>query len=651
MLGGTFEETVQVEKYYTPLVPPNLVWQQYATNQNGYLVTWGNGPTIRVFNPSGNVILNWDAGTPYSHRVEVGRDHFYVYKPTTVTGSGAQDYVWQRVELVSGKTETLIATSEQAFFVCDPERWVIKKSEKEWLLWNEEKIAFSRDDRYGNDTPSHAWVMSGTTCRLAINLHEQSLLFELDPDGKILKRWTVSAEDRQMLDDSGSEGPQVFPLKNRWVILPGVSFISPDRLNYAERPNVSVRNLGTVLGEDWVGVQVSPGEWRVCYEDLHCKSQKAPPTPSGLYARATGRSPFTCYDEYGPAGLRPDAPSIGVVTCINPDGSKVLKFGKKLAPGEFSVVKFVVPLEGGGIVAGVPSQIVDPMAGGAIPLEAAQMAGAYGRYAATKSVESSRGRPPYSQEIGFITKDGVAWGGSYQTQDSYVGPQIVGVTSSGDSVLVSFTYRMVGEAPPQGPKAMDILVVPVRKGLFKFARTLHVSLSDFSPRMDGGGYGEPIVRRPVGPFIDLKDRMWMVGYRRVSKSGGVRRYPGETELEVMGVSLRTGRVVARFPLPDPVPMETKPPTPSQDLRERIAPLTLDYPGLKEFRWIAGTETFMLHRGRNIEIIDLDGHRVKYWRCEKFCNDVIEWYPMKPDEWYAEKKDGLYLVKFPPGPIK
>jgi len=145
---------------------------------------------------------------------------------------------------------------------------------------------------------------------------------------------------------------------------------------------------------------------------------------------------------------------------------------------------------------------------------------------------------------------------------------------------------------------------------------------------------EWVTRHPQGPFVDLHDRLWILGY---SPDGP----------EIWGIHLTSGKVIVRIPLGVP-PTSDNPPS----RKEKAEILREPPPGWKRigsiqsFRWIAGTETFLLQYSKRLDIIDMDGRVVSTYECEKFCGDRVEWHPLSPTEWFAEKPDGLYRLTLP-----
>lgn len=391
--------------------------------------------------------------------------------------------------------------------------------------------------------------------------------------------------------------------------------------------------------------QSGDGTWNICDESFFCKEREVHPADllNRRHDAAPSNGPFKCSSWVGTEQERRANGSIGEVKCLNPRTGKTLTFGKVLAPGEIDVPEAFVPLTGGDILAGAPVQILATDSRMIRKVSLDYVVGSNGRYAAAvqrmgKGLSAGLSAPWYAGDIGSDPQRWTPIGrGKSAFSDSSV--SLIGITSPGQPVTLGTT---LGDKLSRGEMDLEIRTLPGADPKALPEGVARAKLLRFYPLWAGAGRSGFVMRRPLGPFIDTSDILWLLGSQDPPPRDGAFMPPRRSRMAV-GIEVATGKVTTRFLIPDP---STTAETPSEGKTTRR-----EYgPYLTAFRKIAGTDRFLLQWGEVLQTVSTEGKTMVTYECRKFCADVIEWYPMKPDEWYAEKKDGLYLVKFPPGTI-
>jgi hypothetical protein len=216
---------------------------------------------------------------------------------------------------------------------------------------------------------------------------------------------------------------------------------------------------------------------------------------------------------------------------------------------------------------------------------------------------------------------------------------IVGIHSSGNVIAVRPLYPRSRSSvtPPYGLSVQFFLRSGARPGknfVQHFPAGMRVWIEPNTATYSA------IAERRTGPFIDWRDRLWLMGIR------------DDKVLVALALDLNSGRWVASVPIGKTSPIVEMFLMNGRILPRLFAFVTAEYEVSQEeqrwptlFRPIPKTRTLAVFFDDSLEIRDFFGNLLKRYSCRKLCEGLRSLYFTVPQNWYLETKTGLYRVRF------
>jgi hypothetical protein len=655
----------------------------FAITETGYLASWDiptgeepptpRGPFpfphnfVAIFGPDGSFLRRWEPPPANPElivlSVYAGKSEFYIaVAPSSSWYEG--EWQWFKMNPATGVSEPYEAMPARTIAMCDPPLWMVPGDDF-IRLWNGDKVGNKDDARHlwgGNVS----WVQYDQTCRAALKLSKDLLLFEIDRQGGIRKRWTMTEESQRLLSGStGTAVPFVYPIPDGFVAEASrqVIFFNPEDLTRFVEMRTEGTQLRVIAGPAGIAFPIGNNRWKVCRSETDCKTVTAPNTipyaASGFRIQMNG---FYCVTRIGPeeGDSSPMAPHRESVQCYDPFSERAPLYQIKWRRSEVLRPSFFVPLTPRTILAGMPPTLIE---GGNRRYErplrdlkydrakSPSIAGAYGKYLYfLKPCWVNKTSPA----LGAIGTEGIKWY-AHLTSKEAERYEPLGVLRDGRPVLFRAQIKPSSRSVTGfQTTSFSVLILSRERGWFGIGIdrlvVVNLPMEGFNPRnqqwvryRDSGW----LIRKPLGPFLDEKDRLWLVSVESGAWKEGNTIHHG-TVSEIRAYQLPTGKEVIRYALRQARSSDS---TPSSPEGWEGRALTVLCPAEWCLRAIPGGDRFLYQQAWLLSVVDAATDKSVTFGCPDFCADVVEWHPQSAREWLAEKPGALYRVVLKADPLQ
>jgi hypothetical protein len=627
----SLEEAAEVSQVLSFQPPADVISGSYVLSEDGLLAT-AHENSVELFNTDGTLLKQW-VGLFARDLIFVGNR---LYANLYLNNDPSIVFRWARLDPSRDTPENLGIDGARAVLpVCDPPHWITAESDYFRLP----------DGTLERATATYTvrWIMRGSECRLAFNTRQSAHLFVLGPSGKAIKSWHFGEDFFKIFPGEKPYIWSIVPVGESWVVLPGGFVMDPDHPTRLKQPILTepVEDDRPVAGDDWFAIRLRNSGWQICDTQLSCRPAplQVPERSFALSARPSMNNsigPLYCV-ERGPRYEASGRFKGILLQCFHLKSGQEWKFGRELGPSEVLWDGTAAPLDDETFLVGLPVRIYR-MRGrneflGQGGYYGPWFSGGYGRFAFFMGDESLT--------IGEVTRRGLMIFGvipviRHRLEEEWT---IVGIHSSGNVIAVRPLYPRSRSSvtPPYGLSVQFFLRSGARPGknfVQHFPAGMRVWIEPNTATYSA------IAERRTGPFIDWRDRLWLMGIR------------DDKVLVALALDLNSGRWVASVPIGKTSPIVEMFLMNGRILPRLFAFVTAEYEVSQEeqrwptlFRPIPKTRTLAVFFDDSLEIRDFFGNLLKRYSCRKLCEGLRSLYFTVPQNWYLETKTGLYRVRF------